>query len=179
MRVLHLKALCAAIILLTVTVCVVSCDAFDARVKLDKAFTANVEGEIDGRKISARVYCDPTEHITKEIYVRLSVSMLTPASLQGVTLTLRSDGKASIRLGQNTVEGANIDGMLAPFLAIFPDGEYSSVEKNDGGFLATWRRGSDAVTLNFDKDMVPKSAEGCVGGRIFSLNITDFCEKDK
>ena len=99
MRKTIIKIACAAVVLAVLAVCAVACNGLDPRIALDETFTANIEGEIDGREISARVYCDPTEHITKEIYVRMSVSLLSPESLRGVTLTLRSDGKASVRLG--------------------------------------------------------------------------------
>jgi len=179
MRKTIIKIACVALAVAVLAACAVACDGLDPRISLDSAFTANIEGEIDGREISARVYCDLSEHITKEIYVRMSVSLLSPESLRGVTLTLRSDGKASARLGQNTVEGAYIDGMIAPFLASFPDGEYSSVEKGEEGFLAIWRKGEDTVEISFDINGVPKSAKGYVGARKISFVITNFCEKGK
>ncbi len=146
---------------------------------LDAPFFAEVEGEVDGVRVSALLYCDPTEHRTKEIYNKLTVTFLSPESLGGMTVSLRSDGKATLRLKDSEEDLPLYSGLAEPYLALSPEGEIYSQKKTAEGYEITYKQGSDSVTYYFDADGVPKRAEGSVGGRKILLEITKIRNTSK
>ena len=154
----------------------VSCDSLPlaCKEKLDRPFWTRVEGEIDGRAVVAEVYCDGTEHKTKEIYNRCTVTFLEPASLSGITVSLRSDGLATLRLKDSEEEQPLFGEMIRPYLALTPIGQLYSQNKNENGYEMTYRQGEDYATYYFDESGVPKKVDGRVGNRDFCLNITKF-----
>ena len=141
---------------------------------LSSPFRAEVEGYADGEKISATVFCDPTEHKTKEIYNVLTVTFSEGRALEGITASLRSDGKATVRLRDSSEELPLYSGLTEPFLALCPKAEPYSVRKTDEGFEAEWREEEMSAILYFGKDGIIKRAEGVVSGRQIKLNVTSF-----
>ena len=117
----------------------VSCDSLplSCRQNLDRPFWTRVEGVIDGRAVVAEVYCDPTEHKTKEIYNRCTVTFLEPVSLSGITVSLRSDGLATLRLKDSEEEQPLFGEMIRPYLALTPMGELYSQGKSEVGYEMT------------------------------------------
>lgn len=142
-------------------------------------FWVEAEGEIDGEQISVKVFCDPTDHMTKEIYNKLTVTFSAPKSLEGMTVSLRSDGKATIRLKNSEEELPLYSEIAEPYLALCPDGEYSSVKKTKQGYLVVYENESDRISYVFDNEGQPKSAEGEFLGHKISLNITKIYENSK
>lgn len=138
---------------------------------LDAPFFAEVEGEVDGAAVSALIYCDPTEHRTKEIYNKLTVTFLSPESLNGITVSLRSDGKATLRLKESEEELPLYSGLAEPYLALSPEGEIYSQKKTDQGYEITYKQGEDSVTYYFDASGVLKRAEGSIKSRKVLLQI--------
>lgn len=175
----HLKTTFFAIFaLLSITLC--SCDTLpkDCRTQLEKPFKAEVEGEIDGVKISATVLCDPTEHKTKEIYDKTTVTF-KDGSLDGITVTLRSDGKATVRL-RNSVENLPLySGLAEPFTSLSPSVEPHSVKQTESGFEIVFKDDQLLTTCYFDKYGVIKKVEGRAYGREILLNITKFEQIEK
>lgn len=163
-------ALTAAVLLLT------SCDSLpeECRKSLDRPFRATVEGEVDGKDVRAEVYCDPAEHKTKEIFNRLTVSFEKPQALAGITVSLRSDGKATVRLKDTSVEMPIYREMTEPYIALTPMGEMYSQSKTENGYEMTYKQGEDSITYYFGADGVLKRVKGRVDSRNFDLNVTNF-----
>ena len=174
-----------AVVLMTALVVVmlllISCDSLpeECRKSLDRPFRATVEGEVEGKEVRAEIYCDPTEHKTKEIFNRLTVSFEEPQSLAGITVSLRSDGKATVRLKDTSVEMPIYREMTEPYLALTPFGELYSQSKTNDGYEMTYKQGEDSVTYYFGTDGVLKCVKGTVDSRNFVLNITNFRQINK
>ena len=170
------KRVVVLVVLLAVALLLSSCDSLpeECRRSLDRPFRATVHGEVDGREVKAEVYCDPTEHKTKEIFNRLTVSFEEPRSLAGITVSLRSDGKATVRLKDTSVEMPIYREMTEPYLALTPFGELYSQSKTDDGYEMIYKRGDDEVTYYFGADGVLKRVKGRVDSRNFDLNVTNF-----
>ena len=64
--------LVALILLITVTSC--EANEGDMLEYMKEPFFMEIDGEIDGIDFSARLFCDPTEHLTKEIYEKMIIS---------------------------------------------------------------------------------------------------------
>ena len=165
-----LIAIIMGILLLT------SCDSLpsECRKSLECPFWADVEGIVDGREVKAEVYCDPTEHKTKEIFNRLTVRFTSPHALAGITVSLRSDGLATVRLKDAEVEMPIYREMTEPYLALTPFGELYSQKQTSDGYEATYKQGKDAVTYYFGADGVLKGVKGTVDSRSFSFTVTNF-----
>ena len=151
-----------------------SCDSLpeECRKSLERPFWAKVEGEIDGREVMAEVYCDPTEHKTKEIFNRLIVRFDSPRALEGITVSLRSDGLATVRLKDTEVE-------MPIYREMTPFGELYSQNKTNNGYEMTYKQGGDTVTYHFGTDGVLKGVRGTVDSRSFDLTVTNFRQTSK
>ena len=163
-------------ILVLIFVCFVSCEeSFGGELAyLDSPFSAHFEGEVDGERVVATVFCDPTEHKTKEIYNKLTMTFSSPESLEGITVSLRSDGKGTVRLKGSEEELPLYSGMVEPYLALCNGMQVNSQRKTAEGYEVVLREGDDSITLVMDKTGIPKSAEGRIKGRKIFLKITNF-----
>ena len=163
----------AILALLSIILC--SCDTLprDCRSQLESPFKADIDGEIDGEKISATVICDPTEHKTKEIYDRLTVTF-KDGSLDGITVTLRSDGKATVRLRSSIENLPLYSGLAEPFTSLSPSAEPYSVKQTESGFEIVFKDDNLLTTCYFDKDGVITKVEGNISGREILFNVTNF-----
>lgn len=170
----HLKPTFFAILALF-SVILASCDSLPAEClsKLEEPFRADVCGEVDGEKISAAVFCDPTEHKTKEIYDRVTVTFKEGA-LDGITATLRSDGKATVRLRNSRETLPLYSGLVEPFNSLCPETKPYSTKKTENGFEIVFKEDKMLVTCYFDRDGIIKSIDGEVNGRQVQLEITNF-----
>lgn len=147
--------------------------------QLERPFRTEVEGEINGKEVKAEIFCDPTEHKTKEIYDRLTVTFLSPKSLDGITVTLRSDGKATVRLKDSEETLPLYSGLCEPFASLWQSSEPRAVRKTDDGYEIEFKEESYDMTYFFDKDGKPKRIQGETGGRKIELNITKFEQIEK
>lgn len=145
----------------------------------DKPFAATVEGYVDGTFIKAEVFCDPTEHITKEIYNVITVTFNAPASLEGITVSLRSDNKATARLKNMEEDMPLYEKFVEPYVTLIPESEYSAIEKTDDGFKVMYNKEGSDLIYYFDADGYPKSVEGEATGRKVSLKIIKFTQNGK
>ena len=141
----------------------------------NEPFRAVVEGEVDGRFVKAEVFCDPTEHLTKEIYNRLTVTFSCPEALDGITVSLRSDGKATVRLKDTEEDMPLYDKLVEPYLVLMPSAEYASLEKTANGFKTSCEQNGERIFYYFDAEGQPKSIEGKINGRkiLFSIVKVD------
>lgn len=142
----------------------------------NEPFFASVEGRVDGEEINALVFCDPTEHKTKEIYNKLTVTFNSPAGLSGITVSLRSDGKATVRLRDSEEEAPLYSGMTEPYLFLLESEPYS-VEKVDGGYSMIVSRDNEQLKCTFDQNMVLKKIKGRYFGHEIELFVTKIYEK--
>lgn len=147
--------------------------------QFESPFRAEVEGKIDGEAVAAEIFCDPTEHKTKEIYDRLTVTFLAPKSLEGITVTLRSDGKATVRLNNSEETLPLYSGFTEPFASLWQSPEPSAVRKTDDGYEIEFKEKDYDLTYFFDKDGQPTLIQGEAGGRAVQLNITNFEQIEK
>lgn len=145
--------------------------------RLGKPFYAETEGAVDGQKISADIFCDPTEHKTKEIYTALSVTFHEPASLDGITVTLRSDGKATARLGSLTEEMPLYSSISQPFAELFESPKPERVIKTEQGIVIETADNGSTLRYHFDNDGIIKRIEGEVDGHQVDLNVIKFEQK--
>ncbi len=153
-----------------------SCDYLPAECSsyLESPFRADAEGEINGERISAELYCDPTEHKTKEIYNRLIITFKSGKGLEGITVSLRSDGLATVRLRGTTEELPLYSGLAQPFTALCPQSEPYAIRKTEGGCEIEYRDGDSWAILFFDESGVIKRVNGEILSRHLDLNVTNF-----
>ena len=172
------KTVIAMLVLLSTCLC--ACDgAFEEFDHLGSPFVAEISGEVDGIAVEAEIFCDPTEHKTKEIYNLMTVKFSAAESLEGVTVTLRSDGKATVRLRDMEEELPLYSGFAEPYLALCRGGEVFSRRKTEGGYEIVFVDGEDSVTLNLDEKKMPTEVCGSVNRRNFSLKVTNFQQSKK
>ena len=147
--------------------------------QLEEPFRMQVEGEIDGGDVAAEIFCDPTEHKTREIYDRLTVTFLTPKSLEGITVTLRSDGKATVRLNNSEETLPLYSGLSEPFNSLWQSSEPYAVRKTDEGYEVEFREENFVLTYFFDKEGRLKGLVGDSYGRKVDLTVTKFDQIEK
>lgn len=162
-------------ILIIATLSLSACDSLPSEYdrQLSSPFRAKLEGEIDGEKIIATVYCDPTEHKTKEIYNVLTVTFES-GSLEGITANLRSDGRATVRLRNSEEELPLYSGITEPFTALFPNCEPYAIRQTGDGCEVEFRDEDISVICYFGNDGTIKRVEGEVDKRAVLLNIINF-----
>lgn len=163
--------------LLTVVLIALSaCEANQFRFipSVSEPFSATVEGQIDRTQITALIWYDPTEHVTKEIYRKMTVTFLAPESLEGLAISLFSDGKVSAELGKQRFEGGLLRQAVAPFLTLIPSSPYSTIQKEeDGSVTLTVREGEDTdLSYLYDKEGVLERIEGTKDGRNILFFVT-------
>ena len=135
-------------------------------------FRALVEGVVDGESVKAEVYCDPSEHKTKEIYEKVVVKFTYPEKLCGITATLLSSGEGFVRYGNITCSSPYFAKMSELYLFLAPSGEPYSIEKNaNGGYNATYVNEKDKIVYVFNADGEICNAEGKWGEKSFSFKI--------
>jgi hypothetical protein len=142
-------------------------------------FRATVEGVVDGMLVKAEIFCDPTEHNTKEIYNVMTVAFSSPESLEGITVSLRSDNKATVRLKDTEEELPLYREIVEPYLVMMPSTEYSIVEKSESGFTLNYNGDDRHLIYKFDHDGNPESIEGEARGKKVSLKIIKFDQNQK
>lgn len=156
------------------------CETLTDDIKVPKKpFFVEAFGEVDGKQVEVKAFVDPTLHSTKEIYNKLTVTFLKPTNLDGITVSLRSDGKATVRLNDIEEEMPYYGGLAQPYLVFLPSDEYSSVKKGDAGIEVVYGEGEERLVYVFGVDGQPKSVEGCFEGHKILLNITKICENGK
>lgn len=163
-------------ILLVIASSLCSCDVTDNGIyPPNSRFWATVEGTVDGERVKATVFCDPTEHLTKEIYSKLSVTFAEPQSLEGITVTLRSDQKATLRLKGIEEDLPLYYNLSEPFSALMPSKEPSTIQKTDRGTLVTYGiSDNESISYLFDKSGTPISITGTYRSHNISLTVTKF-----
>ncbi len=164
----------------TVIFALIGCETLTDDIKIpQKPFFVEAFGEVDGEMVEVKVFCDPTLHSTKEIYNKLTVTFFKPENLDGITVSLRSDGKATVRLNDIEEEMPYYGGLAEPYLVFLPSGEYSSVKKTDIGTEVVYGEGEERLVYFFGIDGQPKSIEGCFEGHKILLNVTKIYENGK
>ena len=138
----------------------------------EDGFSTTVKGSVDGISIEATVHFEPP--IEGEQTRIMTVSYSAPESLEGITVSLYSDGTARSRLGSVDIGGA-FHGFAEPFLAICPEGDCSSVSLNgDGDATVVFDDGKNYVKYYFEKGVrLPSKIEGRVSGRQLSLKLIE------
>ena len=164
-----------ALFLLSLT----SCDSTpgDCLERLKKPFYAEVEGRFDGQSLSADIFCDPAEHKTREIYSVLTLTLHQPTSLDGITVTLRSDGKATVRLNTCTEEMPLYSNISQPFAELFESPKPNRVIKTEQGIVIETVDNGSTLRYHFDNDGIIKRIEGEVDGHQVDLNVIKFEQK--
>lgn len=138
-------------------------------------FSARAKGEVDGVSVEVILHMDPVPHNTKEIYDKLTVTYLAPASLRGITVSLRSDGTSSARLGDLVLGEQNVRGMLEIFLLLCPNEPPSSLQMEGEHLVVNF----DEYTLTFLRDgEFPVQMQGTWGERRFLLVLSDYSSRD-
>ena len=167
-------------VLVLLPLCFCACDSAHKEFEyLSLPFTAEVSGDVDGVAVSAEVFCDPTEHKTKEIYNWMTVKFSAPESLEGIVVTLRSDGRATIRLNGAEEELPLYSGFAEPYLALCCGGEIASRRKTEEGYEIVFSEGENSVILALDDKKVPVGVRGDVNGRNLSLKVIKFQQTQK
>ena len=167
------KTVFAIFLTFAVTLFTLGCNKTDgvARQYFKEPFFMDINGEIDGIQISARVYCDPTEHLTKEIYEKMIISFSAPKSLGGVTVTLLSSGKCITRLGDTVSEEYVSEGICDIFEIFAPEKEMTRIKNESGKAVAEYEDERGITAYVFDENGQLIRAMGERGGRIFEFNV--------
>lgn len=94
----------------------------------DMDVMAQVEGMIDGKEISATVFSFPRAEGEE---IRASVLYHSPASLEGISITMEACGECSARLGDMTLNTGGLDGLIEPFMPLISPRTVYSVERTE------------------------------------------------
>ena len=159
----------------------VSCDGAYAYSEdaFNRPFFADVSGNIDGEEVSAKIYCDPSDHKTKEIYEKLIITFSSPEGLEGVTVTLMSSGEGYVRFENVISKEPYYAPMTDMFSSLLISGEPLSIEKDSSGdmILRYADIGKD-LTYVFSGERVLKEINGTQGRRKISLKLFNVQIKD-
>ncbi len=152
-----------------------ACDgtASDIFAYSEEDFSAVVEGSVDGIEIKAVVHFEKEgEDVASRI---MTVSYLSPKSLEGLTVSLYSDGTSRTRLGNIEFGEGSFGGLAAPFLVICPQGEYSSISHNGAGDAeVVFVNAYGELKYFFKKDVgFPTRIEGRASGRYISIRLSE------
>ena len=172
-RVLINKTVVALISLaLLVAVTLAGCEGYPDLTSLARSpFKAEVVGTVDGIELCGEIYCDPTPHSSDDVYERLTVSFTSPATLSGMTVSLRSDGKGYVRLGDTVAEDGWFADMAYPFLFVCPSGEPLRIDNDGEEIVAVFDGGEGNLTYTFDQSGNLKRVSGAVGDREIDLKV--------
>ena len=88
-----------------------------------------IEGIVDGKEIKATLFSFPG---AEDAEIRASVLFHSPASLNGINVTLLTSGKYSARLGDTAIDTEGLDGLIEPFIPLISPGEAYSIRRLDG-----------------------------------------------
>ena len=160
----------------------VSCDGIYgySRDNISRPFFADISGEIDGVGIYAKIYCDPSEHKTKEIYEKLIVTFDSPEGLDGVTVTLLSSGEGFVRFENVISKDPYYAPMTDMFSSLFISGDPLSVQKESNGDLSVrYKNSGRDITYTFDEKYTPKEINGTQNGRKIAFKLTNVQIKDE
>lgn len=155
----------------------VSCDKWqnDVLEVCLKPFFADVTGLVDGEEIKAQIYCDPSEHKTKEVYERLVVTFQAPEGLDGVTVTLLSSGDGFVRFENVISKDPYYAPMTEAFSTLFLTGEPLSVKrKENGSLILRYADSTRDLTYVFDPKGALKQIEGTQNRRNISLKLNNI-----
>lgn len=120
------KIVCVIIVLLTLC----GCGKIDGSVLsyAEHAFCADIEGQVDGLEIAARVQVSARDETGAR---DVKIEFLSPKSLEGITVTGDSDG-TGISLEGINVADAGQEWLLAARLLI-PEGQVVSIKNSEQG----------------------------------------------
>lgn len=115
-------------------------------------FLMEIEGEIDGNILSARIYIDPTQHRTKEVYEKMIITFSSPENLDGITVTYLSNSKTLVRLEDLISQELPSDGISKLYEIFVPRGELTRLKKEeDGKTVAEYENAQGKISYVFDK----------------------------
>ena len=140
-------------------------------------FFMEVDGEIDGVAFAARVYCDLTEHLTKEIYEKMIISFLSPEGLDGITVTLLSSGKCITRLGDAVSEKYVSESVCDIFEIFSPEKEFTRIKKGSDKTVVEYEDERGITIYVLDENNLPIRIEGERNGRFFRFDIKSIKNK--
>jgi hypothetical protein len=160
----------------------VSCDSMtdDCIDSLKHPFFADVCGTVDGEIIEAKIYCDPSDHKTKEIYEKLIVTFSSPEGLEGVTVTLLSSGEGLVRFENVISKDPYYAPMTELFSSLFISGEPLTVKREDDGNMTLCYKDAERdLTYTFDSQCNLTLIEGSQNGKTISLRISSLQKTDE
>ena len=138
-------------------------------------FTVRAEGYIDDSPINATVRYTP-QRIKDQRTSVMTVIFLSPPQLEGLIVTLFSDGSASARIGALCAEGSEYGELLTPFYGLLGDLQYSSIKKTSNGEkIVKIKNERQDLTYYFNGDShAPCKIQGNSDGRKIDLTLSDF-----
>lgn len=136
-------------------------------------FQIEIEGETDGKVVSARVYVDPTAHLTKEIYPKMIITFSYPQNLDGITVTYLSNGKSLVRYGELISEELSSPNGISELFDIFvPGKEFTRVKKAPSGkTVAEYESGQGKISYVFDENDRLTEISGEQNRRFFHFDV--------
>ncbi len=120
------KIICVIIALLMLC----GCGDIDSSVLsyAERAFCADVEGQVDGLDFVARVQVSaPSEDGTRDVRIEFS----SPESLRGIVVTKDAEG-TTVSLGGVALSNATAGGWLIIAQLLIPEGQVVSIKKAEG-----------------------------------------------
>ncbi len=163
-------AILTALMLLTL---LVSCKGEGEKLfgYMNEPFFMEIGGEIDGVAFEARVYCDPTEHLTKEIFEKMIISFSSPKELDGITVSLLSSGKCITRLG-SIVSSEYVSENICDIFEMFsPEKEMTRIKKEVDKTVVEFEDEKGITVYIFDENNRPVRIEGERKGRFLGFDI--------
>ena len=139
---------------------------------MNEPFFMEIDGDIDGISICAGAFCDPTEHLTKEIYEKMIISFSAPESLCGMNVTYLSDGKSILRMGEIVSEESVSKNISLLFSIFSPSQDMTRIRKESGGYtVAEYESEDGIVSYIFDEDGELFEISGRKSDTFFHFNV--------
>lgn len=168
------KTVFAILTVMILTLCTVACHISDSDIltHMKSPFLMELRGEVDEEEVSARVYCDPTEHLTKEIYEKMIITFSAPESLEGITLSCLSNGNVIARLGNIVSEEYPSDTASIFFDVLCPQAAPTRIKKDaEGKTVAEYENSKGKIEYIFDKDGQLSKINGNYDQHFFCFDV--------
>ncbi len=136
----------------------------------DEDFDVEISGTVDEQSVRAKLSVRPN---AGEEECSICLCFIYPEHLNGITVTLYSDGKSEARLGSSVYSGIDFEGLVAPFLSLCEGKEISSVKKyGDRNEVRVCDESCDLNYVFLHDFKIPVSVKGEYSGRIIDLKLS-------
>ena len=148
------------------------CSEIDADVLsyAERAFRADVEGQMDGLDFAAEVQVSAADESGAR---NIRIEFSSPESLRGVVVTKEAEG-TSISLDGTVISDAAAQGWLIIAQLLIPEGQVVSIKKSEGEFVTATVALDSKQTIVIDLNTGAPLEASVDGARSAFVRVTRF-----